>query len=421
MEREEESFDPFAIPTVGESFLTNSSADTTRADHHSPSGFELLPILFLLGMFFLNFLPRLIMAPLMVTIEKDLQIGHDDSGGFFFLITAGFCIALFFSGFISSKISHRKTIVLSACTAGLVLILISFSHALWLIRIELFWLGVALGPYFPSSLAIIPTLVSSKHQGKAISIHELAPSLSFIMAPIIGEIFLRIWSWRGLLAVLGIASLIAAFLFSRYGKGGNFNGEPPTFKNLGLLIKDRSFLILSFLFVLAIGSGMGLYSMLPLYLVSERMLDRGWANSLISLSRIPGLVTVLISGFALDKLGLKRTLIIVLFVTGMLTVALGTVPDQGVAPVLILQYMVSVCFFPAGWMAFTLIGPSSTRNVAISMAIPISYIFGGGLLPAALGFSGEHGSFAFGIVLFGILMIAGGFISKLLKLRTDNR
>jgi len=396
----------------------NSNGGTARADDQLPSGFEVFPIIALMGMFYLNFLPRLIMAPLMVNIEQELHLGHDDSGGFFFLISAGYCISLLFSGFISSRISHRKTIILSTCSTGLVLILISFSNTLWLIRFELFLLGIAAGPYFPSGLATVPTLVPTKHQGKAISIHELSPSLSFVTAPIIAEIFLRIWSWRGLLVVVGLVSFFAAFLFSKYGRGGEFNGEPPTFKNLGLLIKDRSFLIMSFLFVLGMGAGIGLYTMMPLYLVSERMFDRGWANALMSMSRIPGLVTVLISGFALDRLGLKRTLIIVLVVTGLLTIGLGTVPDQGVVPILFLQYMVSVCFFPAGWMAITLIGHPSARNVAISLAVPISYIFGAGLVPAGIGFSGEHGSFAFAIILFGVLMIVGGFLSKLLKLRS---
>ncbi len=395
----------------------NSSPGTAPADDHSSTVFKVFPVIALTGMFYLNFLPRLIMAPLMVIIEKDLHIGHDDSGGFFFLISAGYCISLLFSGFLSSKISHRKTVILSTCTAGLVLLLISFSNTLWLLRFELFLLGIALGPYFPSGLAMIASLVPSKHQGKAISIHELSPSLSFVTAPVIAELFLRIGSWRGLLAALGIVAILSAFLFLQYGKGGNFNGEPPTFKNLGLLLKDRSFLIMSFLFVLGMGAGIGLYTMMPLYLVSERMFDRGWANALMSMSRIPGLLTVLISGFALDRLGLKRTLITALVVTGLLTIALGTVPDQGVVPVLFLQYMVSVCFFPAGWMAITMIGHPSARNVAISLAIPISYIFGGGLVPAGIGFSGEHGSFAFAIVLFGILMIVGGFLSKFLKLR----
>ena len=92
----------------------NPSQVSDRIDDHSPSGFEVIPIIFLMGMFYLNFLPRLIMAPLMVTIEQELHIGHDDSGGFFFLISAGYCISLLLSGFLSSRISHRKTIILSS-------------------------------------------------------------------------------------------------------------------------------------------------------------------------------------------------------------------------------------------------------------------------------------------------------------------
>jgi MFS transporter, NNP family, nitrate/nitrite transporter len=380
-----------------------------------PTDFQIASVLLLMVLFYFNFLPRLIMAPLMVTVEHELHFGHDDSGKIFLLISTGYCISLFFSGFLSSKISHRKTIFLSSCAVGFVLLIISITHYLPLIKFELFLLGVAAGPYFPSGITTVPTLVNLKHQGKAISLHELAVPLSFVTAPIIAEIFLRIWSWRGLLASLGAVSILIGLIFLLFGKGGRNYGEAPSFKNIGILLRDPSFHIIAFLFVLAIGASNGIYSMLPLYLVSERFFERGWANALVSLSRVPGLITVLFAGFALDRMGIKKTLVAVLFLTGIMTIALGTVPNQAVAPVLLIQYMGAACFFPAGWLAISRIGNPSARNIAISLAVPIAYIFGAGLLPAGIGFAGEYSSFSMAITLFGTLIVVGGFLSRFLK------
>ena len=216
------------------------------------------------------------------------------------------------------------------------------------------------------------------------------------------------------MASIGVFAILLSIFFLMFGKGGRNRGEAPSLKNIRLLIRDRSFQIMAFLFVLGLGSGIGLYTMMPLYLVSERFFERGWANALVSLSRVPGLLTVLVAGFALDRLGIKKTLIVVLSLAGILTISLGTVPNQAVATVLFLQYMVSVCFFPAGWMAISRLGNPCARNIAIQLAVPIAYIFGAGFLPAGIGFAGEYSSFSLAIVFFGVLMIVGGILSKFL-------
>src|SRR3989304_6501577 len=55
------------------------------------------PVVFLVIIFFLNFVSRMILAPLLPTIEKELAISHGQAGFFFFLISAGS-----FSGLVPS-------------------------------------------------------------------------------------------------------------------------------------------------------------------------------------------------------------------------------------------------------------------------------------------------------------------------------
>ena len=126
--------------------------DSTHSSLRSQMG----PLLFLVGIFLLNFLARIILSPLMPSVEKDLKIGHDEAGSIFLLISLGYCVGLLASGFVSSRLSHRKTIFLSSLAVGFGLMIVSISHNLWAIRSGLIFLGTAQGLYLPSAVAPVP-------------------------------------------------------------------------------------------------------------------------------------------------------------------------------------------------------------------------------------------------------------------------
>ena len=85
-------------------------------------------LVFLAVIFFFNFIARVILAPLLPAIEKDLHLSHSASGSLFLLLSAGYFVSLAGSGFVSSRLTHRKTIILSSVTVGLALIGICFSR-----------------------------------------------------------------------------------------------------------------------------------------------------------------------------------------------------------------------------------------------------------------------------------------------------
>ena len=165
------------------------------------------PLLFLVGIFFLNFISRIVLSPLLPTVEKDLKIGHEEAGSLFFIISFGYCIMLLGSSFVSSYINHRRTIILSTVALGVALLSVGISHQLRMVRVGLFTCGMAAGLYLPSGMATLTELVSPKDWGKAISIHELAPNLSFVVAPLIAEMLLRWLSWQGIFTLFGIFSI----------------------------------------------------------------------------------------------------------------------------------------------------------------------------------------------------------------------
>jgi NNP family nitrate/nitrite transporter-like MFS transporter len=400
-----------------DSFSVGQKPDNRHGVTSTTLRSQLGPILLLTAIFFINFLSRIILAPLLPAIEKDLGVGHGEAGSLFLLISIGYFISLLASGLVASRLMHNRTIILSATAIGIALFGISFSSSLFGIRLGLILLGLAAGLYLPSGIAAITSLISPSHWGKAIAMHELAPNLGFVAAPLISEALLQWLPWRGILAVMGVASILVGMTFARFGRAGRFSGDSPSVESFRTILAKPTFWIMIVLFSLAITGSLGVYAMLPLYLVTERGIDRYWANTLVAFSRISGLGMAFLAGLATDRFGAKRIIATVFLLTGTLTVLLGTVSGYWMIIIVFLQPMLAVCFFPAGFAALSCIGPASSRNVAVSLTIPFAFLIGAGAVPTGIGIIGDAGSFALGFALVGgLILVVGLMLALILKL-----
>jgi NNP family nitrate/nitrite transporter-like MFS transporter len=258
--------------------------------------------------------------------------------------------------------------------------------------------------------------VSSRHWGKAIAIHEAAPNLSFVLAPLFAEAVLAFFSWDAALTILGFGALVAGGLFAWFGRIGAFAGEAPHFASLRVLFAAPSYWIMVVLFSLGISGSYGIYTMLPLFMVSGHGMERDFANTLLAVSRIPGVIMAFAGGWLSDRIGPKKTLIIVFVLNGLLTVVLGLAPASWLPYLVSIQPMLSVCFFPAGFAALSMAVPSGARHIAVSLTTPVAFIVGGGLVPALIGVFGDAYSFAAGISMVGVLILSGGVISSFLPI-----
>jgi NNP family nitrate/nitrite transporter-like MFS transporter len=375
----------------------------------------------LTGIFLVNFLSRVVLAPLMPVIEQELHLDHAGAGGIFMLIAIGYAAGLLGSGFVSSRLTHRWTIVWTAVACGCSTLLIAASHSLWAIRFGLILLGASTGIYLPSAMTTITASIRPVHWGKAIAVHELAPAIGFILAPFVVEGFLVFWPWQAVLAVIGFTSAILGLTFLRFSPAGDFTGEAPTIGNISLLFGKPAFWVMVVLFSLAIGSSLGLYNMMTLYLVAERGFERGTANTLIGLSRIPVIAMALVSGWISDRFGPKPTIAAVILFNGLTTILLGVLPGRWVILTVFLQPMLTVCFFPAGFTVLSRIVPPSARNLSVSLTVFIAYLIGAGFLPTLLGVFGDKGAFAAAFIFVGSLMLLSVLLLPRLVLTEGKR
>ncbi len=170
---------------------------------------------------------------------------------------------------------------------------------------------------------------------------------------------------------------------------------------------DRTLARIAVLFALAVALGYGLYSMLPLFLIVERGMDRPSANMLVGVSRVLALPMVFVAGWLADRFGHRWALLAFQATTGALTVGVALAP-AGVLTSLavVLQAAVSVCFFPPCYSLITQLVSPARRHLAVSVVSIAGIFVGAGLVPSYIGYLAEAWSFAGATLLLGAAALA---------------
>ncbi len=373
-------------------------------------------LLSLMGIFFANFMTRVVLAPFLLHIRDDFDLTKAQAGELFFIVSLGYSVALLCSGFFSSRLEHRQVIMVSAVGIALALVLAAFSPNLLWLRSSLLLVGLFGGLYFPSGFAVLTSMVPHTNWGKALAIHELAPNLSFVLAPLLAEMMTGLGlGWRAALGGNALLALGALVLFLRYCSAGREKSIPPRPKAYLTTLGQGRFWILAVFFAMAIGATQGVYSQTPLYLVSVRDLPADWVNYLLAASRVSGLFLVFWAGMIVDRLGPIRALRIFVALTGIATITFGLLPGSWVMLAVLVQPTMGGCFFPAGFAVLSLVYPAAVRPLAISLVVPMAVLAGGGLIPAGLGIFGDHDLFALGFILLGAAILLSTVLTTALK------
>lgn len=381
----------------------------------------LAPVLILTGVFLLNFMARIIFAPLLPEVEADLGLSHAAAGSFFMVASAGYLISVVSSGLVSARLGHRRSVMLSAVCVGMLLLVVSRAPGTVGLFAGGFFLGLGAGFYLPSGMATMARLVDPGHWGRALGVHELAPNLTFVTAPLVAHALLSVTTWRGVLAILGLAALAWALVFWFLGPRVEDKGTAPSLPALRELARVRNLWLMGVLFGLGVGGSLGVYAMLPVLMINEHGMDPGAAHFWLSASRLAGVAAAFVAGWANDRLGTRRTLMTVFALAGAATVGLGLTPADWLLPFLFIQPTLAVCFFPAGFAAISAAAPAGKRALAVSLTAPLGLAIGGGALPMFIGLTAEALGIGGGIACAGAVMLLGVLVAARLDLALPAR
>ncbi len=389
---------------------------------HAPAiGFtRSLPWIFMItGLYFISFFARSILSPLLVPMEVAFGASHAESAGLMFFFSMGFGTALALAGILSSRIRHRTVLLMAMGILGASLLIMARAEGLFIARLAFFLLGAGSGLYMPSGMATLASVADDRYWGRAISIHELAPNIAFILAPMVVNGAHGIWQWREILTAMGLICFLGAALFFMFGRGGNDYGTPPDPQTLPKMLRDPAFWAIMLFIGLGVGLESGPYSLTPLFLVSEKGMSATQANHLLSSSRLISPIMVILGGILADRVRISWILIVTILGSAVSLMGMGLLQGRGLGIAIMVQAAMPAVMFPAIFKSVTEIFGMQEQSLVLSLTMPVAIFVSLGVVPTLLGWCGDHGHFDYGFVAVGFLTIICLVALPFLKKRTS--
>lgn len=365
-------------------------------------------LLLLTGVFFVNFLARTLLGPLLLPTSQGLGISLASAAQSFVALAVGYAVSVFGAGVVSSRIGHHRTICLCLTLLGASLLALAHTTSLTGLMFWVLVMGLGAGLYMPSGVATITAVVPASGWSRAFAVHEMAPNLAFVLAPFAVEAGSRLGDASLAFAWLGWASLLMAGLYAWRGPRIAQPGVAPRLEALRPLVTNPSFWAVTLLFILVVGLEVGVYGLVPAYLVHDRGLTEAEANTFLGASRVVSLLVLPCMGWITDRLGAVRTLAVCLGGVGLATCAAGFGPLGMSLAVLTLQPLFAVCFFPVGFAALALVTRRHGSDLSVSLAVTCTSLLGSGALPALLAALGEGWGFAWAFTALGAGSLLAG-------------
>ncbi len=365
------------------------------SDHQPPRRFRTaLPGLAAIVVMVLSiFFPRLLFSPLLVPIQHEFGMTTAAAGRIFTTIAGGYAPAMVLSGFIATRLTHRLIVSTASTTVGVGLAVTALAPSAAVMYLGALVVGVGAGIYAPSGLSIVSHITPTHRRGLGFAIHELGPATSFVLAPAVAAAFLPIAGWRAIMGGTALFCVAAGVAYYLLGRAGLSHGEAPVWGNLKAIFGHPRFWLMIVFLILAASAAIGVFSVLPTFLIEHRRMDPQLANGLVSASRVSGILMIFLSGALTDRFGFHAMVAAIFAITGTFTIMLTVAEGAVLALSVLLQPAVISAFFPAAIAAITAIGPPRTRNVVISLIIPLANLVGQGLFPAIAGYLADIGLF----------------------------
>ena len=362
-----------------------------------------MKIFFLLlfwSLWYVNFSARTVISPLLPIIEDEFALRHAVAGSIFSFLSVGYTITLLLSGALSPRIGYKRTIALGFLILMMSLFFLRYATTYTSLAVAFLFIGLGAGIYLPSAIPLITEVFDREHWGKAIAFHETGASFSVFSIPLLTAIALRFLNWRNIFFVLSAACLIVCVFFCIFSPDPSPQKEEKT--GFSGVLRRRDFWIMAILWVFAASCALGLYSVIPLFLVKENGMHLETANTIFGFSRIGGFIVAIITGFLVDRYGAKRILFLVILLTGLSTMNLAlaqTIPLLVV--MLFVQATIYPAFFPVALVAISRLTASNERSIFAGTTMAIGVIIGIGLTPVILGAVADVWNFRVGIFSLG--------------------
>jgi MFS family permease len=224
---------------------------------------------------------------------------------------------------------------------------------------------------------------------------------------------LLFFGWRGMIQTLGVLLLADAAACCFVGHEVRIaRFERARF---GDVLRMRPLWMLLTLFTLGTGVNFGIYNIASLYMTKELLFDIGYANRILSLSRLGAIGVAVAVVFLVDRIEQKKAMFVIMLATGVVTICMGFAPAGYAGILLFLQAIVVAGLFPLSLVVAAKLFPREMRSLATAIIVASAMFIGGGVTPYLLGLSGDLASFRLGFAILGLLICLSSPLALALK------
>jgi NNP family nitrate/nitrite transporter-like MFS transporter len=279
-------------------------------------------------------------------------------------------------------------------------------------------LGAA-GASFAVALPLASRVYPPVHQGLAMGIAASANSgtvLAAFFAPRLGEMV----GWRGVFGLMAVPLLLVIVLFTALVRSDRTPVDHRTgsqwWNLMTALFRQPSMYWLCFLYGVTFGGFVGFSSFLPIFFHDQYGMSLVTAGTITAICGLVGSLARPVGGYAADRAGGVRMLVVVFPLIAAMTVGMAYLPFKAVAVPLMVAAVAAMGF--GNGVAFQVVSDRFQKQIgAASGLIGAAGGVGGFLLPVWLGVLKEAtGTYGAGFAVFALVSaVAGSTAVRALK------
>lgn len=273
-----------------------------------------------------------LLTPLLPFIRDDLGLSYAQVG----VVLAAFNLSYGFGQIPAGRLADRigARVVLTAGIAGIggAGLLLGLSSGYSLLLASLVLMGILGGGYHPAASPLITSAVDPKRRGRALGLHAVGGSISYLAAPLLGVAAAAVLGWRGTFLAFSVPVVLLGILIHRACLRASLGGPAvagPADGGRRDRLTPGTILELSAFILMVTGMGAALASassFLTLYIVDVLGATERTAAALLALYFSAGVWAAPLGGRLADRFGRKRVAAAAAFAAVAGLLALPRVP-----------------------------------------------------------------------------------------------
>lgn len=254
-------------------------------------------------------LDRYVMNYAIVHIGEDLSLTNTETGLVLSSFFLGYALMQLPGGILADRFGAKRILLIAVIVWSIFTGFTAIAWGFGIMVVIRFLFGIGEGGFQPSASKLITTYYPKNERSKVMSIMLSSSAIMAMLVPIISAVLLLSIGWRAFFVIAGAIGAIIAILYWKVipkdRVAVNTDGAPKITGILGKLLKMPFMwsLVISYFTIYAVN--WGLNSWLPKYLTDVRGLD---LLSIGGLQLIPGfimIVSMILSGYIIDKIDLR--------------------------------------------------------------------------------------------------------------------